>query len=129
MATVVIGVRGGVGGSTGASSLAWLLAEKEHRSTGRLDLDVHFGTGAMAFDLEPGRGLTDALENPSRIDGLFIERAMVRATERLAVLSAEAPMHQPLMADGSALFQLQEEMRNAFEIGRASCRERVCQYG
>src|SRR3546814_14669566 len=24
-------------------------------------------------------------------------------------------MHQPLMADGSALFQLQEEMRNAFE--------------
>src|SRR3546814_5764480 len=40
---------------------------------------------------------------------------MVRATERLAVLSAEAPMHQPLMADGSALFQLQEEMRNAFE--------------
>src|SRR3546814_13932031 len=69
----------------------------------------------MAFDLEPGRGLTDALENPSRIDGLFIERAMVRATERLAVLSAEAPMHQPLMADGSALFQLQEEMRNAFE--------------
>jgi pilus assembly protein CpaE len=39
-----------------------------------LDLDVHFGTGALALDLEPGRGLTDAIENPSRIDGLFIER-------------------------------------------------------
>ena len=115
IATAVIGVRGGVGASTIASSLAWLVAEKEHRSTALLDLDVHFGTGAMAFDLEPGRGLTDALENPSRIDGLFIERAMVRATERLAVLSAEAPMSQPLMADGSALFQLQEEMRNSFE--------------
>lgn len=115
MTTAIIGVRGGVGASTVATSLAWLLAEKEHRSTALLDLDVHFGTGAMAFDLEPGRGLTDALENPSRIDGLFIERAMVRATEHLAVLSAEAPMHQPLMADGSALFQLQEEMRNAFD--------------
>src|SRR3546814_20644999 len=57
MATAVIGVRGGVGGSTVASSLAWLLAEKEHRSTALLDLDVHFGTGAMDFDLEPGRGL------------------------------------------------------------------------
>jgi pilus assembly protein CpaE len=111
----VIGVRGGVGASTIATSLAWLLGEKAHRTTALLDLDVHFGTGALALDLEPGRGLTDAIENPSRIDGLFIERAMVRANDRLSVLSAEAPIHQPLVTDGSAFFQLQEEMRNAFE--------------
>ncbi|HET8535366.1 MAG TPA: pilus assembly protein CpaE, partial [Sphingomicrobium sp.] len=111
----VMGVRGGVGASTIATSLAWLLGERSHRSTALLDLDVHFGTGALALDLEPGRGLTDAIENPSRIDGLFIERAMVRANERLSVLSAEAPIHQPLMTDGSAFFHLQEEMRNAFE--------------
>jgi len=111
----VIGVRGGVGASTIATSLAWLLGEKALRSTALLDLDIHFGTGALALDLEPGRGLTDAIENPSRIDGLFIERAMVRANERLSVLSAEAPIHQPLITDGSAFFQLQEEMRNAFE--------------
>ncbi len=115
LAIAVIGVRGGAGSSTVASSLAWILAERAERSTALLDLDVHFGTGAMAFDLEPGRGLTDALENPSRIDGLFIERALVRVSERLAVLSAEAPMSQPLMADGAALFQLQEEMRSAFD--------------
>ena len=111
----VIGVRGGVGASTIATSLAWLLGEKARRSTALLDLDVHFGTGALALDLEPGRGLTDAIENPSRIDGLFIERAMVRANERLSVLSAEAPINQPLVTDGTAFFQLQEEMRNAFE--------------
>jgi pilus assembly protein CpaE len=40
---------------------------------------------------------------------------MVRANERLSVLSAEAPINQPLMTDGTAFFQLQEEMRNAFE--------------
>lgn len=113
--TSVIGVRGGVGASTLGTSLAWMLGEKAHRSTALLDLDVHFGTGALALDLEPGRGLTDAIENPSRIDGLFIERAMVRANERLSVLSAEAPLNQPLLTDGSAFFQLQEEMRNAFE--------------
>ena len=90
-------------------------ARRRSRSTALLDLDVHFGTGALALDLEPGRGLTDAIENPSRIDGLFIERAMVRANERLSVLSAEAPINQPLMTDGTAFFQLQEEMRNAFE--------------
>ncbi|WP_129791263.1 pilus assembly protein CpaE [Sphingosinicella sp. CPCC 101087] len=111
----VIGVRGGVGASTIASSLAWLMGDKAGRSTALLDLDVHFGTGALALDLEPGRGLTDAIENPSRIDGLFIERAMVRANDRLSVLSAEAPLNQWILTDGSAFFQLQEEIRHAFE--------------
>lgn len=111
----VIGTRGGAGASTVATSLAWLMSERERRSTALLDLDVHFGTGALALDLEPGRGLTDAIENPSRIDGLFIERAMVRASEKLAVLSAEAPITTPVVTDGGAFFQLQEEMRAAFE--------------
>jgi pilus assembly protein CpaE len=111
----VIGARGGVGASTVATSLAWLLGDKASRSTALLDLDVHFGTGALALDLEPGRGLTDAIENPSRIDGLFIERAMVRANEKLCILSAEAPLNQPFLSDGSAYYQLQEEIRNAFE--------------
>ncbi|TPG13510.1 AAA family ATPase [Sphingomonas oligophenolica] len=114
-AIAVIGARGGVGASTISAALAWLMAERESRSTALLDLDIHFGTGALALDLEPGRGLTDAIENPSRIDGLFIERAMVRATEKLAVLSAEAPINTPLITDGTAFFQLQEEMRSAFE--------------
>ena len=111
----IVGTRGGAGASTIAASLAWLISEKEKRTTALLDLDVHFGTGALALDLEPGRGLTDAIDNPSRIDGLFIERAMVRAGERLSVLSAEAPIHAPIITDGSAFYQLQEEMRTAFE--------------
>jgi pilus assembly protein CpaE len=113
--TAFIGARGGVGASSLAASIAWLFGDKLGRGTALLDLDVHFGTGALALDLEPGRGLTDAIENPSRIDGLFIERAMVRANDKLAVLSAEAPINQPMLSDGSAFFQLQEEMRNAFE--------------
>ncbi|WP_010542615.1 AAA family ATPase [Sphingomonas elodea] len=111
----VIGTRGGCGATSIAASLAWLISERQARTTALLDLDVHFGTGALALDLEPGRGLTDAIENPSRIDGLFIERAMVRASERLAVLSAEAPINAPLLGDGAAFYQLQEEMRGAFE--------------
>ena len=110
----VIGTRGGVGASSIATSLAWMLLEKK-RATALLDLDVHFGTNALALDLEPGRGLTDAIENPSRIDGLFIERAMVRASDTLAILSAEAPISQPMLTDGGAFYQLLEEFHTAFE--------------
>ena len=110
--TAVIGVRGGAGCSTVAVSLAWLMSE-QGKPTALLDLDVHFGTGALALDLEPGRGLTDAIENPSRIDGLFIERALVRQNDMLGVLSAEAPISQPLTGDGTAFLQLQDELRGA----------------
>ncbi len=115
VSVAVVGTRGGVGASTVATSLAWLFSNDNKRPTALLDLDVHFGTGALALDLEPGRGLTDAIENPSRIDGLFIERAMIRANDNLAILSAEAPINSPLMTDGSAFVQLQEEFRSAFE--------------
>lgn len=115
ISTAFIGARGGVGASSLATGVAWVLSEKGARTTALLDLDVHFGTGALSLDLEPGRGLTDAIENPSRIDGLFIERAMVKSSEMLSVLSAEAPINSPIMTDGGAFYQLQEEMRSAFE--------------
>ena len=116
ISTAIVGTRGGVGASTLATSLAWLFSTDHKLPTALLDLDVHFGTGALALDLEPGRGLTDAIENPSRIDGLFIERAMIRANDNLAILSAEAPISAPLMTDGSAFVQLEEEFRQAFEM-------------
>jgi pilus assembly protein CpaE len=115
VSTAVIGTRGGVGASTLAASLAWTFSDRLSMPTGLLDLDVHFGTGALIMDLEPGRGLADAIDNPSRIDGLFIERAMIKANEKLSILSAEAPINSPIMSDGSAFFQLQEEFRAAFE--------------
>ena len=115
LSTAVIGTRGGVGASTVASSIAWLFSADHKQNTALLDLDIHFGTGALALDLEPGRGLTDAIENPSRIDGLFIERAMIRAGEHLSLLSAEAPINHPLLTDGSAFVRLEEELRHAFE--------------
>ncbi|MBS1239747.1 MAG: CobQ/CobB/MinD/ParA nucleotide binding domain protein [Proteobacteria bacterium] len=116
ISTAVVGTRGGVGASTLVTSLAWLFSTDHRMATALLDLDVHFGTGALALDLEPGRGLTDAIDNPSRIDGLFIERAMIRANDNLAILSAEAPINSPLMTDGSAFVQLEEEFRHAFEM-------------
>ncbi|MEY2942273.1 MAG: hypothetical protein RLY97_287, partial [Pseudomonadota bacterium] len=116
LSTAVIGTRGGSGSSTLATSLAWLFSTDHKQQTALLDLDIHFGTGALALDLEPGRGLTDAIDNPSRIDGLFLERAMIKANDNLSILSAEAPINAPLLTDGSAFIQLEEEFRQAFEM-------------
>ncbi len=87
----VIGMRGGLGASTLATNLAWLRANKGE-NTILLDMDIYFGTSAMQFDLEPGRGLCDALENPDRVDSLFLERAVVKPSPNMAILGAEAPV-------------------------------------
>lgn len=111
----VMGVRGGCGATSFATGLAWALAAQQGRMTALLDLDLHFGTGALQLDLEPGRGLTDAIENPMRIDGLFLERSMVKASDRLAILCAEASLAQPVISDGTGFIALQQEVISSFD--------------
>lgn len=109
-----IGSRGGVGTTMTAVSCAWLLAEKHDEPTALLDLDLHFGTVALKLDTDPGSGLSDALEQPSRIDSLFVERAMVKVSENLRILAAEAAMNQALAIDPGAIDVLLYELRRKF---------------
>lgn len=90
----VVGARGGVGASTVAVNLAWLSAHERKRSTAIIDLDLQFGTVGLQLDLEPSHGLREALENPERIDGLFVASAMANESENLYVLSAEEPLSE-----------------------------------
>jgi len=110
----VIGMRGGVGASTVVSSCAWIIANDLNRNTAILDMDIYFGTDALTFDLEPGRGLCDALENPSRIDGLFIERAMIRQSDKLSILGSEASLNDPTYTDPAAMSHLLSELKHNF---------------
>lgn len=110
----IIGARGGVGASTVAISMSWLSAHEFGRKTALLDLDIHYGTSTLAFDLEPGRGLCDALENPSRVDGLFIERAMVKESPNLSILGSEAALSEVMTPDPAALAHLVQELRGNF---------------
>ena len=74
----VTGTRGGVGSTTVATSVAWLIAHERRRRVALVDLDLQFGTVALSLDLEPSHGLREALENPNRIDGLFMDRVLVQ---------------------------------------------------
>jgi pilus assembly protein CpaE len=111
---VFLGSRGGVGTTTAAVSCAWLLAEERQVTTALVDLDVHFGTVALKLDTDPGGGLCEALGQPSRIDGLFVEGAMVKVTDRLRVLAAEASAAEPLAIDPGAIDLLFHELRRKF---------------
>jgi pilus assembly protein CpaE len=111
---VFAGSRGGVGTTTTAVACAWLLAEEQRERTALVDLDVHFGTVALKLDTDPGSGLCEALEQPSRIDSLFIERAMIKVSDTLRILAAEAPVSEPQMIDAGAIDVLLYELRRKF---------------
>lgn len=98
----VIGARGGVGATTVATNLAASFATDLHLSTALVDLDPHFGTVLLGLDLEPVRGLRDALEKPDRVDSLFLDRVMVKPIPNLAILSAEEALPETLATAANA---------------------------
>jgi pilus assembly protein CpaE len=110
----VIGARGGIGSTTIAVNTAYILSHERKQKTALVDLDLHFGTAALALDVEPGRGLRDALEKPGRIDSLFLERAMAKIGERLFVLGCEEPLRERPSVDPSALETVIGELRQNF---------------
>ncbi|WP_119166817.1 AAA family ATPase [Algihabitans albus] len=113
--SLISGVRGGVGASTIAVNLAWIMAHELGMKTCLLDLDLHFGISALALDLEPGYGLREALESPERMDSLMLVSSMVKESETLSVLGAEEPIENSIRLDPVAVAQLIDELTGTFE--------------
>ena len=113
----VIGSRGGAGASSVAVNLAWILSQERKLNTSLIDLDLEFGTVALSLDLEPTRGLREALESPARIDSLFIESATARLSEKLAVMATEETLAQEIAFNPDAIDVLLEAVgRNCDQI-------------
>ncbi len=109
-----VGARGGVGATMIATSVAWSIANRRRRRVALLDLDLQFGSVALSLDLEPTHALREALENASRIDGLYIERSMVQHSDSLFVLSSEEELIDEMPHDAEAVTTLISELRNKF---------------
>jgi len=112
----IVGTRGGVGASSIAVNLAWLIAEERKLKTALIDLDLWFGTVALALDIEPTRGLREALENPARIDSLFVSSATAKLTDHLSVMATEETIAGEVALDPGASEILLEALGRANDV-------------
>lgn len=107
------GGRGGVGVTTMAVSLAWRLSNVQKRRVALVDLDLHGGAACVQLGLQAG-GLLEALENPNRIDALYLDRALIRHGPRLAVMAEEAPLKRDAPVTPEALDALLDTLAQDF---------------
>lgn len=113
----VVGARGGVGATTIALNLAGVMADMAPgKQIALVDVDPHGGSIALSLDLDPSRGMREALEKPERIDSLFIERVVSKPLKNLSVLSSEEALSDHIVVHESALSVLMKELKAKFDV-------------
>jgi pilus assembly protein CpaE len=112
----VLGVRGGVGATTIAVNTAWQLAETRQRWVILLDLDLQGGDAALQLDQTPSHALREAVENPERVDKLFLERAVIPVESRIDLLASLEPIGQSVKFDESAVLTLLDSLLHRYRF-------------
>ncbi|MFH5925635.1 AAA family ATPase [Roseomonas xinghualingensis] len=108
------GVRGGVGATTIAVNLALHLSEATRGHVALLDLHLRGGSTALAFGVRPGAGLRVALEEPQRVDALFLDRVAIPISDRLRLIAAEEPLEAAPAATEEGIDRVLELLRTRF---------------
>jgi pilus assembly protein CpaE len=85
----VIGARGGVGATTVAITVAGMLGARLKEEVLLIDSDLHYGSLMLALDLEAIDALREALDQPDRIDALFIQQVAQKKNDHLYAIGAE----------------------------------------
>lgn len=110
----ILGVRGGVGATTIAVNTAWQLAETRQRWVMLLDLDLKGGDAALQLDQTPSHALREAVENPERVDKLFLERAVIPVENRMDLLASLEPIGQDVKFDENAVLVLLDNLLHRY---------------
>ncbi len=112
-----IGTRGGVGATTLLSNVAHVLSAERGVKTAILDMDMHFGSVAMNYNVDGGNGLGELFANPDRIDALFLDRVTMKHSDYLTILSSESPMvYEPNGDVMKALPAILKELNAAHDV-------------
>jgi len=83
-----MGARGGAGSSTIAVNTAYSLAHHFKEEVVLLDLDLAFGTAALALNMQPSQNIAEALLQSGRLDEVMLERFLSHHDEYLSVIAA-----------------------------------------
>jgi len=108
-----IGAKGGVGSSTIAHNVAWMMAERMHEDTIAMDMDIEFGTLGLDFNKDPTQTVLDALTAPDRVDDVLLERLLVKTGENLRLFTAPASLDQDYDIPEGAFEHVLEIVRQA----------------
>jgi len=111
-----IGARGGVGTTTLLTTLAACIARNHEVPSVAVDLDPHFGSMALALDLEPGRAMRDVWEKPDRIDSLYLERTMIKPFTPLSMLSTEESLNDIIVPQANAGERLIATLKESYDL-------------
>jgi pilus assembly protein CpaE len=112
----VCGARGGVGTTTVATNLAWMIGTEMHCHTVLVDSDLHTGTVALSLDVKHDKGLGIALETPERVDNLLIERSTQQAGERLHVLAALESLNREFVYNKTGAETLVKALKSRYNF-------------
>ncbi|WP_232475027.1 AAA family ATPase [Neoroseomonas rubea] len=112
--TVVCGVHGGVGATTLAVNLGLSLEEATRSHVAILDLHLRGGTAAMMLGARVTSGLRIALEEPERVDSLFLDRVAVPIGERVRLIAAEEPMEADTCPSEEGVRRVIDMLRQRF---------------
>ncbi len=107
------GVRGGTGSSTVAHNTAWSLVQIFDDDVTAIDLDIGFGTLGLAFNMEHGQGIQDALAHPDRLDEVLLERFMAKPVDHLSLLTTPGSLDRDADIDVEALDVLLDMVRRS----------------
>jgi pilus assembly protein CpaE len=88
----VVGAKGGVGASTVAHNVAWMIARDLALDSVVIDLDLAFGTAGLDYNQDPLQSIANAIFQPDRPDTALMERLLAKCTDRLSLLAAPAAL-------------------------------------
>lgn len=107
------GAKGGVGSSTIACNTGWALARMFSQDVAVVDLDVAFGTVALAFNVDAPQGIDAALTDGARLDDELLARYMPKYDDHLALLASPASLDANPAVDRVAFERVLEKVRRA----------------
>jgi pilus assembly protein CpaE len=98
-----VGSKGGVGSSSIAHNVAWLLSKNHAIETVITDLDLAFGTAGLNFNQDAMGGMLDALGQPERIDTTLLDRLLTKLGDKLSLLSGPGGVDRDLNIESHAI--------------------------